>query len=619
MQLIVHAFAPRTAVPADRPSMDRTSCPASRPSPAAFGASGVRTGTIPLRPSQVPVRVSTDQAEREAGQAATRRGAARLSPLRAAETDAAQARTRVPVSAGETLDSATQQAMTSGFSFDFSPVRIHSDREAAALAAGERARAYTVGHHVVFGADQYQPQSAAGQALLAHELGHVIQQSTAGVLAVQRDDLSGPGPAAPQQSFAPAEIVKRVIELANKYDPEASGGIGDFPAAFNLLSPLDTPTLILVLEQINKQAYLQVLKDHASAAGLDFPRMDAFILAVLYRASDLEDADRTRAHGLVNLLNPADRAALASYLAPLPEHRKELFLSGPDAEAKRLEDLQVKYWEDKRKAAEAAARAQAEKEAQAKGQPPPTTTPKVTTGEVVAKDVRAGALTPTPTATWDNLPAAAKDKLTKERAPAAFAKVLASIKGTELESVMKGRSLVFEPVLILRRGAYAYQAGSSLVCGVTFVEDAEKDPKNVWPLLAHEIGGHLAYGTTYASQFMARARDRLPEADRKQWTDTQEGRNRFFDAYEYNETEIFAALRQRRYDVPVTGPAPVHGAIKPDANIELRLSQMDTVFSKEVATAILDELNRKVQADVQILDRDKKFFLDQVKKHGYSL
>jgi hypothetical protein len=42
------------------------------------------------------------------------------------------------------------------------------------------ARAYTVGQHVVFGARQPSPDSAAARQLLAHELAHVVQQSRDG-------------------------------------------------------------------------------------------------------------------------------------------------------------------------------------------------------------------------------------------------------------------------------------------------------------------------------------------------------------------------------------------------------------------------------------------------------
>ncbi len=69
---------------------------------------------------------------------------------------------------------------TSHHSFDFSKVRVHTDRDAAASADAVDALAYTVGTHVVFGAGLYSPATAAGRKLLAHELTHVIQQRTAG-------------------------------------------------------------------------------------------------------------------------------------------------------------------------------------------------------------------------------------------------------------------------------------------------------------------------------------------------------------------------------------------------------------------------------------------------------
>jgi hypothetical protein len=46
--------------------------------------------------------------------------------------------------------------------------------------------AFTLGSHIVFGAGQYAPTSAAGRQLLVHELTHVAQQSASGPV-VQRD------------------------------------------------------------------------------------------------------------------------------------------------------------------------------------------------------------------------------------------------------------------------------------------------------------------------------------------------------------------------------------------------------------------------------------------------
>ena len=77
---------------------------------------------------------------------------------------------------GEPLPSGVRAAMESGFGADFSDVRIHRGSEAVASAAAIGARAYTLGHDVVFGAGQYDPTGDDGRRLLAHELAHTLQQ-----------------------------------------------------------------------------------------------------------------------------------------------------------------------------------------------------------------------------------------------------------------------------------------------------------------------------------------------------------------------------------------------------------------------------------------------------------
>jgi uncharacterized protein DUF4157 len=63
-----------------------------------------------------------------------------------------------------------------GQRFDFSHVRVHNSPMAAEAARAVSARAFTVGEHIVFGDGQYAPASHEGQALIAHELTHVMQQ-----------------------------------------------------------------------------------------------------------------------------------------------------------------------------------------------------------------------------------------------------------------------------------------------------------------------------------------------------------------------------------------------------------------------------------------------------------
>ena len=81
-------------------------------------------------------------------------------------------------SPGRPLDDETRGFMESRFGHDFSGVRVHTDGRAAQSAQAVNALAYTVGNHVAFDAGQYAPGTPAGRDLLAHELAHVVQQST---------------------------------------------------------------------------------------------------------------------------------------------------------------------------------------------------------------------------------------------------------------------------------------------------------------------------------------------------------------------------------------------------------------------------------------------------------
>lgn len=93
-------------------------------------------------------------------------------------------------SRGQPLDHATRDFMEPRFGADFSGVRVHADPKAAESARAVDALAYTVGHDIVLGQEQYAPQTTAGRRLLTHELTHVMQQAS-GSAMVQRACLAG--------------------------------------------------------------------------------------------------------------------------------------------------------------------------------------------------------------------------------------------------------------------------------------------------------------------------------------------------------------------------------------------------------------------------------------------
>ncbi|HVZ41160.1 MAG TPA: DUF4157 domain-containing protein [Candidatus Kapabacteria bacterium] len=77
---------------------------------------------------------------------------------------------------GSPLPPDVRSRMEEAFGEDVAHVRVHTNDEAAHLAAEEDARAFAVGSDVVFGAGAYRPGTIAGDGLIAHELAHAIQQ-----------------------------------------------------------------------------------------------------------------------------------------------------------------------------------------------------------------------------------------------------------------------------------------------------------------------------------------------------------------------------------------------------------------------------------------------------------
>jgi hypothetical protein len=78
--------------------------------------------------------------------------------------------------ASEPLDASTRVAVESSTGADLSAVRVHADEGAALSAEQLDARAFTLGRDIVFGAGEYAPTTRAGRELIAHEIGHVLQQ-----------------------------------------------------------------------------------------------------------------------------------------------------------------------------------------------------------------------------------------------------------------------------------------------------------------------------------------------------------------------------------------------------------------------------------------------------------
>ncbi|NHF58034.1 DUF4157 domain-containing protein [Flavobacteriaceae bacterium TP-CH-4] len=86
-------------------------------------------------------------------------------------------------SSGRPLGKSVGNFMSTRFGADFSSVRIHTDTSAQQMSKQVNAHAFTYGNHIYFNSGKYDPDSKAGQTLLAHELTHTIQQGASPVMA----------------------------------------------------------------------------------------------------------------------------------------------------------------------------------------------------------------------------------------------------------------------------------------------------------------------------------------------------------------------------------------------------------------------------------------------------
>lgn len=89
--------------------------------------------------------------------------------------------------AGRTLEPSVRDRYEQGLGDSLEDVRVHTDERADVLARSVSARAFTTGADVYFAGGEYEPGSAEGDRLLAHELTHVTQQRgapTSGPLVV---------------------------------------------------------------------------------------------------------------------------------------------------------------------------------------------------------------------------------------------------------------------------------------------------------------------------------------------------------------------------------------------------------------------------------------------------
>lgn len=230
-------------------------------------------GAAPAERSRIQ-RSETWSAERPATTIASLGGdRIQRAPLRASigaeggdvdsDTGAAIERAR---GSGGPIDDGLRRSMEGGFGADFSAVRIHDDAGADALSRSLEATAFTTGRDIFFRSGEYQPSTAAGRELVAHELAHVVQQGG----ARSAGDQTGPAPSATGDT----DVRRRFAGNLAKVEP--------FQAAFSIVA-LYFPAEIGVSEEKIAAMKLDADTEYTSysqlAKALGLPPFDPALLS----------------------------------------------------------------------------------------------------------------------------------------------------------------------------------------------------------------------------------------------------------------------------------------------------------------------------------------------------
>jgi hypothetical protein len=130
---------------------------------------------------------------------------------------------------GRPLEGSSKYRMESAFGHDFSHVRVHDDARAAGVAHDLNAHAFTLGSHVAFASGNYSPGSPVGDALLAHELAHVVQQGSAGDSSTHATASAAPDRDVERDADRGAAGALSALyggePSSAKYQPRARGGL----------------------------------------------------------------------------------------------------------------------------------------------------------------------------------------------------------------------------------------------------------------------------------------------------------------------------------------------------------------------------------------------------------
>ncbi len=238
---------------------------------------------------------------------------------------------------------------------DLSDVRIHTGGEAAQLNRALQSEAFTVGNHIAFAQGKYQPGSAQGRRLMAHELAHVGQG----------------GPQLKGFGFNIFAWIKRILKLVQAVVNSESALLGVLQVlksmALDMLERIKTKLLDALMTGNINAINMQMITDEMTVENLE----QSFDAAVQQQAQQNEAEVKAESEAKAAETEAQSASDVAALEAEKQEKEAELKADEQAAESEMTTEAQTK--EEELRASEAEAEAemqtqheQAEAESQAK-------------------------------------------------------------------------------------------------------------------------------------------------------------------------------------------------------------------------------------------------------------
>ena len=455
-------------------------------------------------------------------------------------------------------------------------VRVHTDSPTQRAADGIGARAFAHRGHIGFAAGEFQPGTAGGRRLLAHELAHIVldRQSGAGSKAGGK---SAGGQSAPDgRSGSPGTTISRQVPVPAPAGPVAAPAPPVPGAPFN--DPVAWSSDVEAAKAMRVYQALPLAERRKAVA--DSYQHD--LIRVL-RALSAIDKTTTFKDSLREIGRFAEELETQSSAGMTDDQ-----IAGEQAKFVIAE-------------AKAAANAKAAAAAAAAKKPVVPPTPAEIEAERKSTVAANSSVTPPVVGWWTGLSAAEKTNWTN-RGNAAITKVvaLATAKNPELGVTAANFNLDYEKTE--KRGGNVIAAGSPALVGKRFVETAELNPAYVMDIVVHEVFGHPEYGkygSEYHMDLYDKASAKVPgyvkpaagTADR-----TQE-----LDAFAYQETEIYAVLRSMPFrTAPTPADKPKVPNLDTQALVDSHVATMKQQWSPTLIVAIMRGLLKRLIIDPRI-------------------